>query len=1303
MWVSRVVRSWGRCIATFLLICVFLSARDAAGQATWGSAVHSFVHAHGAPAAISHDGDTLVLLHNDPSPWLLTTYQWNGAAWVQVDQFTIAETLLLPGCEPERVSVSGDTLWITGSCYEALPSSRCRYSVQSVRFTRTGAGWALSQTLNPYIGPTASVGDCRSIRILGVAGSPSGFEHVIDVRTEPGLHHYYRLLNGSPVETIGYFTGQGNQAVSFTVSKNGLTRVITSNTGDMTQTAQTTRTTGTPRQGTQPGLTSGEYATDGDILVATPLSFGVFLRTWTWSDAPTPQWVSSDAELGASNAFPVSLSRGRLVVSYGGTLGVRTYLAQNIARPNEFTLTGPANGTAVPCGSAPTLTWQPAAMAASYTVWLATSSNMQQNRREYLGVTGTSFAVPLAHIIPGATHYWMVQAVNSVGTRQSTAPTGTFTVGGGPSAFGLTSPANGASGVALNATFSWSAATGANGYTFTLARDPALTDTVTTQTLGAATTSLPAGTGWLSSGTTYYWRVSATSASCGPTNGSPAVSSFSTGTIPPPQPFSLSTPSGGSAVCTGGGATFSWSASANASEYRFVIGTFLNPETSAIYTADPVTGTSITVPAGVFAGLGNGTDLNWTVTARNTSGTRAASNGYQTFRSLTDGPNEATLVSPPDMSRVAVAPLLQWSNPAANTSQRVQVATTPAFAPPLIDQAVGGASFQIPGGVLSPGGTYYWRIIGMNPCGSPYPGGARWFELNNAPPGEFELSSPTVGAVVCEPAPMFGWTSSANATRYTLEVARDPAVFDLAYTASDLTQTTHTPPVGALVLGEQYWWRVTATNASASRQSLARGFTLEPALGSFQLTAPLPGELLSGVTPTLAWTAANNTASYTVKVSTSPTLMPTVWTTTATGLSATVPPGLLVFDQRYYWGVVAGPSRCGEVASTPAVSEFITPQASPSCPAEVCPDVWSLEATPPNIGNVTYDRLALARDETRGVIVAVGGRDPAQFGVEFRHTLEFDGVTWVLRSAAAAPAGEMVYDHQRSQVIMCDGSEATFRTWAWNGTAWTLIATGGPSRRSAMAVASDSVRRRVVLFGGYDTQLFTHLADTWEWDGSDWALFSGAAPPSGFFPSMAYDPVRRVSVLLTFGGPVAPDPGFVPQTWSWDGTRWALLSSLQTPDSQVAPTLVWSEPHESLLLLNRLAIVRQEGGSIGFHARQETWTWDGKWCRGQDRPVPFHYDSENYFTRITSAALQPSGAALLVATHTSGPPARTITAGDCRCIADFNSDGGVDGSDIEAFYLVFESGEAGADVNDDGGVDGGDVQTFFELWETGAC
>jgi len=55
------------------------------------------------------------------------------------------------------------------------------------------------------------------------------------------------------------------------------------------------------------------------------------------------------------------------------------------------------------------------------------------------------------------------------------------------------------------------------------------------------------------------------------------------------------------------------------------------------------------------------------------------------------------------------------------------------------------------------------------------------------------------------------------------------------------------------------------------------------------------------------------------------------------------------------------------------------------------------------------------------------------------------------------------------------------------------------------------------------------------------------------------------------------------------------------------------------------------------------------------------------------------------------------------CFADFNEDGGVEGRDVEDFFLAWQASEERADVNIDGGVDGADIETFFTQWARGGC
>ena len=92
-------------------------------------------------------------------------------------------------------------------------------------------------------------------------------------------------------------------------------------------------------------------------------------------------------------------------------------------------------------------------------------------------------------------------------TASSIVPEDTNT--GTPSTPTLSSPANGATGVATNPTLSWNASSGATSYGLQVSSSSSFSTTVVNQT-GITTTSY-AVTG-LANNTTYYWRVNATNA-----------------------------------------------------------------------------------------------------------------------------------------------------------------------------------------------------------------------------------------------------------------------------------------------------------------------------------------------------------------------------------------------------------------------------------------------------------------------------------------------------------------------------------------------------------------------------------------------------------------------------------------------------------------------------------------------------------------------------------------------------------------------------------------------------------------------
>ena len=72
---------------------------------------------------------------------------------------------------------------------------------------------------------------------------------------------------------------------------------------------------------------------------------------------------------------------------------------------------------------------------------------------------------------------------------------------------------------------------------------------------------------------------------------------------------------------------------------------------------------------------------------------------------------------------------------------------------------------------------------------------------------------------------------------------------------------------------------------------------------------------------------------------------------------------------------------------------------------------------------------------------------------------------------------------------------------------WTQVTTtSSPSARKNHAMAYDSVRGKVVMFGGYNASYFN---DTWEYDGVSWTQVTTASSPSARSAhAMAYDSVR---------------------------------------------------------------------------------------------------------------------------------------------------------------------------------------------------
>lgn len=130
-----------------------------------------------------------------------------------------------------------------------------------------------------------------------------------------------------------------------------------------------------------------------------------------------------------------------------------------------------------------------------------------------------------------------------------------------------------------------------------------------------------------------------------------------------------------------------------------------------------------------------------------------------------------------------------------------------------------------------------------------------------------------------------------------------------------------------------------------------------------------------------------------------------------------------------------------------------------------------------------------------------------------------------------------------------------------------------------------------------------------------------------------------------------------------------------------------SQPQSTQTCLNgqaTLSVIAQGGGTLTYQ-----WLFNGA-------PLT---EGGNGPTLELGNVVQPGTYACIITNQCGSITSQSATI--TLCIADFNCDGGTDGTDVEAFFLAWQEGESTADVNLDGGVDGQDVETFFLRWSQG--
>jgi N-acetylneuraminic acid mutarotase len=240
-------------------------------------------------------------------------------------------------------------------------------------------------------------------------------------------------------------------------------------------------------------------------------------------------------------------------------------------------------------------------------------------------------------------------------------------------------------------------------------------------------------------------------------------------------------------------------------------------------------------------------------------------------------------------------------------------------------------------------------------------------------------------------------------------------------------------------------------------------------------------------------------------------------------------------------------------------------------------------------------------------VLLFGGRDNGT-QEDYGDTWSYDPATnvWTdLSPEGVAPPARsyhaMVYEPVSGTVILFGGWDDSRQrdlndTWSYDPAtgAWTELKPAGrwPSGRDGHSLIYDPVGKRIILFGGSDTNA-RPLGDTWAYDpkANTWTELepTGPAPSARAWHSMVYDPGTQRAFL--FGG--TAEEKRLKDTWAYDpkANAWVELEPEgDVPERRGNHGMVF-DPAAGMVILF--------GGSTETSSFYETWSYDPQtnvWC-----------------------------------------------------------------------------------------------------------
>ena len=518
--------------------------------------------------------------------------------------------------------------------------------------------------------------------------------------------------------------------------------------------------------------------------------------------------------------------------------------------PGAFGKIAPANA-ATGLSLSPTLTWASSRDATGYEFCYDTSNNATCNGS--WTSAGANISVTLSGLSPNTIYYWQVRGLSPAGTTSANSSSWWyFQTAPLPGAFSKATPANGATGLSLSPTVTWSSSSHATGYELCYdTTDDAICDGTWTSS-GTSTSRALSG---LNPNTTYYWQVRGLSPAGTTSADGGSWRRFTTAALP--GAFGKTAPANG-ATGLSLALVVTWGGSSNATGYEFCYDTTDNATCDGPWTSS---GTST---SRALSGLNPNTTYYWQARGLSPAGTTSADSATWWYFRTAPLPGAFGKTTPANgTTDLSLSPTLTWgdSSDAAGYEYCYDTTSNATCDRSWIST---GTNDSVTLSGLTPNTTYYWQVRASGPGGTTSADGGSWRYFRTAPlPGAFGKTTPANGTTSLPLNPTLTWSSSSGATDYefcydtinntTCEGSWISAGANISATLSGLTPNT------------TYYWQVRASGPGGTTSADGgswRYFRTALLPGAFSKTAPTNAATGLPLALTVTWSGSSNAAGY---------------------------------------------------------------------------------------------------------------------------------------------------------------------------------------------------------------------------------------------------------------------------------------------------------------------------------------------------------------------------------------------------------------------------------------------------------